>query len=135
MSKIVTAWISPIKAGDLRIKIATPEPNMRLWYPTRMTEKELLDFVIAVVERRVLIGHHVQPFADLSNVFPALASLADMSIDARKQIGCCYEYLDRANGQTLHKNPHFETVRYVHAEDWRRARELIAAEVVRRQST
>lgn len=103
------------------------------WRPQRMTERQLLAFVADVIEQRVLIDRHVIPFEDIGCVFPALGFLQDVSLDARKEIGACYEYRDLAVGKTRHGNPTFEGVKFVHAEDWLRARDIIAAEVVRRQ--
>ena len=104
------------------------------WYPQRMTELELLRFVVAAANGEIYLAQHVQPPEEINLVFPALGFLYEVSNDARKQIGTCYERLDRSNGKTRSGQPTFSTVSFIHKEDWSRARNMIAAEIVRREA-
>lgn len=103
------------------------------WRVQRMTSAELVRFVADVVDRRILLAQEVVPFDDVGCVFPALGFLHEISADARREIGTVYEYRDRANGTARNGQPSFPTVRFIHNEDWLRARDMIAAEIVRRE--
>jgi hypothetical protein len=141
MGKIVSVAIAPIRVEDIRWDRLAQVDRSSLhitgqrseWRCRRMTDLELARFVADVVERKILVAQHVLPFEDVGCVFSGLGFLHDVSIEARREIGTCYEYLEQACGETRFGNPHFESVQFIHVEDWLLARDLIAAEVVRRQ--
>lgn len=108
-------------------------PSVRDWRPQRLTDLELVRFVADVVNDRVLLAQQVQPFDDVGCVFPALSFLHEITEDARREIGTCYEHRRLATGKARNGQPSFPTVKFIHREDWLRARDLIAAELLRRE--
>lgn len=137
---IITGYIRPIRHRDLRLKSLGLSPSIvRVdepgdWRVQRMTERELLRFALDVVDRHIFLAEEVRAFEDRPLVFPAAAFLLDLPRDAVREIGTFYEYRDKAVG-TVHSSgqPTFSTVRFVHREDWSRAKDMIAAEVLRRE--
>ncbi|HSR79112.1 MAG TPA: hypothetical protein VLN57_21240 [Xanthobacteraceae bacterium] len=130
---IVTGYIGPIHCKDLRLGPPAVRIDPRDWRVQRLAPEALVRFVLDVVERRIFLGQEIAPAGDLYCVFPGLAMLTEITADARREIGTFYEYRDRAIGQTLHGNPSLPSVQFLHYEDWEQARDMIAAEVLRRE--
>lgn len=108
--------------------------NLRTtWKVQRMTDRQLLRFVTDAVEGKIFLAQQVVPFEDVGCVFPAISFLHEISADARRDIGTFYEYRAKANGRARNGQPSFQSVRFIHTEDWLRARDMIAAEVIRRE--
>lgn len=131
MSRIVKAKIGPIHAADIRLGSVTRDA--RDWRPARMTVAELLAFVRAAADRDVYLAQEVQPFEEIVDVFPAQDFLRQVTEQARREVGTCYEYRRLAVGKTRSGQPVFPSVRFVHVEDWLVARDMIAAEMIRRE--
>lgn len=124
---IVTGQIGPPHPGKL-----VHEP--RDWRVGRMTHPELLRFVADVVAGKILLAQHVENFDEnIGCVFPKLEFLHWLTPEARREIGTVYEYLDQATGTARNGQPSFNTVRFIHVEDWLLARDLIAAEMIRKE--
>lgn len=135
MSRIVRAHIGPIPFADIRWNGVAASRNVRDWKPERMTLEQFLAFVKAGAADELFFAQYVEPVAgewDVACVFPALSFLLEVSIDARRQIGTCYERHDRAAGTTRTGLPMFNTVQFIHIEDWLPARDMIAAQIVAR---
>lgn len=144
---IITGYIQPIRPQDLRgrfrllrgelaAELARRVDDPRDWRVQRLTERELLRFVLDVVDGHIYLADHVTPQRDpdaMVAVFPAAEFVRDISPDARREIGTFYEYRDKATGKTSNGQPSFSSVRFVHAEDWKRALDMIAAECIRRE--
>lgn len=136
MSRIVTGYIGPIRYEDLRFNGRRPTKNVREWTPQRMTLAELLVFVKSAANDEFFFAEFVLPVNgewDVACSFPALSFLLEVPNDARRKIGTCYERRDRQAGTTRGGYPMFTTVQFIHVDDWHPARDLIAAEVVRRR--
>lgn len=103
------------------------------WRVQRLTPAELLEFVAAACDGKLLLAQEVQPIDDVGCVFPAVSFLAQLALDARREIGTFYEYRDRATGTARNGQPSFQSVQFVHVEDWLQARDMIAAEMIRRE--
>lgn len=144
---IVKGYIQPIRPENLRGrfrllsaelgKVARQVPDPSDWRVQRFTERELLRFVLDVCDELIFLADHVVPQRDpdaMVAVFPAAEFVRDISHDARREIGTFYEYRDKATGTTRTGQPSFSSVRFVHAEDWKRALDLIAAECIRRSN-
>lgn len=128
---IVTGYIGPMHFRDMRIfrRLSSPEE----WRPQRMTAVELRAFVRDVADGRIFLAQQVQPFDDVSCVFPAISFLCEVSKECRDEVGTFFEYRDRAAGTARNGQPSFQTVQFIHREDWLLARDLIAAEMLRRE--
>ncbi len=131
MSCIVKAHIGPIYAADIRWGSVTRD--VRDWRPQRMTLAELLVFARAAADREIYLAQEVHPFDEITLVFPAQSFLHEVSKQARREVGTCYEYLSLAVGKTRAGQPVFGSIRFVHIEDWLIARDMIAAEILRRE--
>lgn len=137
---IITGYIKPIRYEDLRWKaLGLPAPVTRVdgrsdWRVQRLTPRELLRFVADVVDRLIFLAEEVEVFEERALVFPAAAFMFSLPADAVREIGTFYEYRDKSVG-SVHRSgqPTFSTVSFVHREDWARAKDLIAAEVIRRE--
>lgn len=129
---VVTGYIGPIHLRDLRLG-ALVAPGRNDWRPRRMSELELLWFVEEAVSGELLFAQQVEPFEELGTVFPAVGFLTDVEKEARDEVGTFYERRDRAIGTSRSGLPTFHTVQFIHREDWLRARDLIAAETLRRE--
>lgn len=105
------------------------------WRPQRMPAAELFAFVRDVVDGHVFLAQQVEPFDDVACVFPATAFLCEVSKEARDEVGTFYERRDRATGTARNGQPSFQTVQFIHREDWLLARDLIAAEMLRREGS
>lgn len=131
---IVQGHIGPMHFRDIRWgALARRVEGPTDWRVQRLTEQELIDFVRDVVDGKVLLAQQVQPFDDVGCVFPTLSFLHEISADARREIGTVYEYRDRACGTARNGQPSFQSVQFIHREDWLQARDMIAAEVLRRE--
>jgi hypothetical protein len=126
---IATAYIGPSRPGELTRRLDNP----REWRVQRKTALELVRFVADVVDGRIFLAQQVQPFDDVGCVFPAIGFLHDITADARAEIGTFFEYRLLACGRGRKGQPCFATVQSIHREDWLRARDMIAAEVIRRE--
>lgn len=126
---IVNGYIGPMKLEDMRWRRKDP----RDWRVERMSAVELVRFVTAVVDDKIFLAQQVHPFQDVDCVFPAIAFLLEVTPDARREIGTFYEFLELSTGHSRNGQPCFTTVRFLHREDWQRARDMIAAEVLRRE--
>lgn len=132
--RIVTGYIGPIRYQDLRLgALVRAADGPCDWRVQRLTQLELLGFVAAMVDGRIFCAEYVQPADDLYCVFPASAFLLQISREARAEIGTLYEFRDRANGTARNGQPSFPTVQFIHREDWARAKDMIAAEMLRRE--
>lgn len=131
---IVTGYIGPINYRDLRwgalVRAADGPCD---WRVQRMTPLELIGFATAVADGRIFLAEHVDPPDDLYCVFPATTFLLEITGDARREIGTFFELRERATGHSRNGQPSFQTVQFIHREDWARAKDLIAAEVLRRE--
>lgn len=143
---IITGYIQPIRPQDLRGRfrllrdelgeLARTVNDPRSWRVPRFTERELLRFVLDVVDGHIFLADHVTPQRDpdaMVAVFPAAEFVREVSPDARRELGTFYEYRDKATGTTRTGQPSFSSVRFIHAEDWKRALDMIAAECIRRE--
>lgn len=130
---IVVGYISPIKAADIRWG-APQRIDPATWRPPRMDAQAFLEFVTATLADELFFAEQIKPFSEFGFVFPAaVAFVREVPAQARREIGTCYERRDRAVGRTKAGQPHFTTVQFVHIEDWSRARDCVAAELVRRK--
>lgn len=125
---IVTGYIGP---AHLRRVASTTDGTG--WRVQRLTPTELLEFVTAACDGKLLLAQEVRPVGDIACVFPAVSFLADLTADARREIGTFYEYRDRATGTARNGQPSFQSVQFIHQEDWLQARDMIAAEMIRRE--
>lgn len=98
----------------------------KTWLPQRMTKRELLRFARGLASDELLVDRLVVPFEDVAKVFP-LGCVHDMSQEARNLIGACYEWRRRAVGHLRDGKPVFQSVKFIHREDWLHARDLVAA--------
>lgn len=98
-----------------------------------MTPLELLGFVAAVLGEKIFLAEQVEPADDIGCVFPAAAFLLQITKAAREEIGTLYEFLDKATGRARNGQPSFTTVQLISREDWSRAKEMIAAELLRKE--
>lgn len=137
---IITGYIKPIRYEDLRWRaLGLPAPAVRTddprdWRVQRLTERELLRLVADVVDRLVFLAEEVALFEERPIVFPAAAFLLELPREAVREIGTYYEYRDKAVGTVQRSGqPTFSTVQFVHVDDWARAKDLIAAEMLRRE--
>jgi len=130
---IIKGQIGPMHAKDIRWGAFVRAGEPCDWYPQRMTWGELVAFVMAAANGELYLAQQVQPVEEIGLVWPAQSFLIDVSEDARKQIGTCYERLDLSVGRTRGGQPTFPSVQFVHVEDWKIARDMIAAEIVRRE--
>lgn len=131
---IITGHIAPIPFSAVRwgalVRAADGPCD---WRPQRMTELELLGFVAGVVDDRIFLREHVEPADDLPYVFPASEFMLQITREARAEIGTLYELRSKSNGTTHNGQPTFPSVQFIHREDWLRAKDLIAAELLRRE--
>lgn len=142
---IITGYIGPIHYQDVRWEaLGLPRPPRARredpagWRVRRLTEREMLRFVLDVVDGHIFLAEHVRPARDpetMIAVFPAADFVRDISRDAGREIGTFYEYIDRAIGKTRNGQPSFSSIQFLHREDWARALDMIAAEALRRERT
>lgn len=128
---IVTGYIGPMRFKDMRIfkRVAT----VKDWRPQRMPAFELLAFARDVADGKVLTAQQVVPFDDVACVFPAVSFLCEVSKEARDEVGTFFERMELRAGTARNGQPMFQTVQFIHREDWLLARDLIAAELFRRE--
>lgn len=131
---IVTGYIGPIHFADLRLgnRMAV-RTDPKTWRVTRMTPEELVCFAFGVVNEAIFLAEFVQPAEYLPFVFPASEFLLAITADARREVGTFYEYRSRATGRARNGQPSFQTAQFIHLEDWNQARDMIAAEFLRRE--
>lgn len=98
-----------------------------------MSALELLGFVTAACDGTIFLAEQVQPIEDVGCVFPAAEFLLQVSREARLEIGTIYEFCDLASGKARNGQPMFATCKFIHREDWARAKDMIAAEILRRE--
>jgi hypothetical protein len=128
---IVTGYIGPMRFEDMRLARRVVGPTD--WRVQRLTYEALVRFVVDMVDGKILTAQQVVPFDDVGCVFPTLSFLHEISVDARREIGTFFEYCDRAAGTARNGQPSFQSVQFIHREDWFLARDMIAAEVLRRE--
>lgn len=131
MSRIVQARIAPIPFSGLRLG----PRNVRDWMPQRMSGAELVAFVRDLASGKLFVAELIEPVNGdwhLVKSFPAVSFLCDVTEEARRRIGTCYERVENAIGKTPQGYPIFQTVKFIEKEDWHIARDMVAAEMVRR---
>ncbi len=103
----------------------------------RMTDAQLREFVLGVLDGRIYIDHQVRSPADVPMVFfPLLFGvLGGYNKDSlQSRIGCIYEYLDKALPRSVNGRPCFMSMRLLHMEDWKRAHAAMLVEEERRKN-
>lgn len=134
---IVTGYIGPMHArhlrwgGGPRVRVQGPSD----WRVQRLSAADLIAFVDAAVAGELFFVQEIVPFDDLNiaAVFPAAAFLREVTEEARREIGCVYERREMAAGTARNGQPSFQSVRFIHREDWKIASELIAARLLAKE--
>ncbi len=103
---------------------------------SRMTEEELRNFVLGVLDGRIFTHLHVPNSSDVQMVFMPLmfGAFSQYNQDSLKTIGCVYEYLEKALPRSINGLPCFGSFLLLHIEDWKRAHAAITTEQERRKT-
>ena len=104
----------------------------------RLSDTDLRKFVDDFVSNRIFTSAQLNE--GNVNLLPmvfmplGLGSLAHLQPDSLKQIGCVWEYIDRAGPRSINGLPTFISMNLLHIEDWKRAVPAIDKEIKRRAS-
>jgi hypothetical protein len=104
----------------------------------RMSDQDLRKFVDDFVSNRIFTSAQLND--SNVNLLPmifmplGLGSLSNLQPDSLKQIGCVWEYIDKAGPRSINSMPMFITMNLMHIEDWKRAIPAIEREEKRRAS-
>ncbi len=99
----------------------------------RMSDEDLRAFVVAFCDGRIFSTAHMRNLEDAYLVFmPLFFGAGDFSRSWIESIGVVYEYMDKAGPRSINGMPIFFSCRFVHRDDWERARQAIIKEEARR---
>jgi hypothetical protein len=107
----------------------------------RMSEEDMLRFVLDWCDGRIFSDQHVQQRAPhrweetMALVFMPLAfgASANWTVEACSQLGIIYEYTDKALPRAINGMPCFLSMHVMHREDWMKCADAIERERKRRQ--
>ena len=104
----------------------------------RLSDQDLRKFVDDFVSNRIFTS--AQLTEKNVNLLPmifmplGLGSLSNLQPDSLKQIGCVWEYIDKAGPRSINGLPMFLSMNLLHIDDWERAVPAIDKEIQRRAS-
>ncbi len=103
----------------------------------RMPEDDLRKFVDDFVSGRIFTSAHIR--TEQASLLPmifmplALGAFSKVNPDSLSQIGCLYEYYDKAGPRSINGFPMFFSFHLLHVDDWERAKAAIEKEEERRK--
>lgn len=102
----------------------------------RMSDNELREFVLGVVDGRIFLSTYLSKHDFLHLIFLPIAfgAFENFSGDEMDNIGMIWEYYKEAGPRAINSNPSFLSMRIMHKDDWSRAFEVIKKEEKRRKS-
>ena len=107
----------------------TDEPTA---FPPAYSDKEIRDFVLGVCNNTIFTDRHCRHPDDLQMIFMVLA-LGGLAEHDTADIGCVWEYLDKAGNRGINGYPMFHSVRFMNKADADRAFAAIKKELSRRE--
>lgn len=102
----------------------------------RMDDKALKAFVLGFLDNTIYTSTHLRNPDDIGMVFlPAMfGAFSSWPKSRLDQIGCLWEYWDRALPRSVNGQPIFSNVRVMHRDDWGRALKAITKEREHREN-
>ena len=104
----------------------------------RMTDAQLRKFVDDYVSNRIFTSAELRDSEVdiLQMIFMplALGCLSNLQPDSLKQVGCVWEYYDKAGPRSINGKPMFMSLNLMHIDDWKRAVVAIEREEKRREN-
>lgn len=104
----------------------------------RLSDDKLREFVDDFVSNRIFTSAHLRD--QEANLLPmifmplGLGALSSLQPDSLSQVGCLWEYLDKAGPRAINGRPMFFSFQMLHIDDWERAKAAITKEQERRKN-
>jgi hypothetical protein len=104
----------------------------------KMSDEDLRKFVDDYCSNRIFTSNELQnsEIDLLQMIFLplSLGCLSKLQPDSLKQVGCIWEYYDKAGPRSINGKPMFMSMNLMHIDDWKRAVTAIEKEEKRREN-